>query len=119
MRAPNWLDNATPINFVVEVVMRFLFLFVFLFSNLSINAVASTNLRLVCNSENYSNIGYSEDWEKSWIPEEQNYNIVADKIYAIGGGLGNITMTGPKIWKPGMKKWGDEARRRGMNCGVK
>jgi len=71
--------------------MRFLFLFVFLFSNLSINAVASTNLRLVCNSENYSNIGYSEDWGKSWIPEEQNYNIVADKIYAIGGGSGNIT----------------------------
>ncbi|MDB3880485.1 hypothetical protein N9315_05185 [Alphaproteobacteria bacterium] len=71
--------------------MRFLFLFVFLFSNLSINAVASTNLRLVCNFENYSNIGYSEDWGKSWIPEQQNYNIVADKIYAIGNGSGNIT----------------------------
>ena len=35
------------------------------------------------------------------------------------GYTNNITMTGAKIWKPGMKKWGDEARRRGMNCGVK
>lgn len=26
---------------------------------------------------------------------------------------------GPKVWKPGMKKWGDEARRRGYSCGVK
>ena len=50
----------------------------------SFSKLSYSNSYLSCSDFNYSNLGYSEKWGKSWIPENLIINKNSDELYVRG-----------------------------------
>ena len=53
---------------------------------------SNTNIKLNCETTNYSISGYSEEWAKSWVPEKHSVIISGGVIKSINkGAIGRVT----------------------------